>query len=291
MDKQFKSQQNFPRGIVVIVGLVLVLAGSNTRLAWQNYPFDTLVLVNGYALTESALDGAIRKLRARPSQPSMLDDRGVILQRLIDDELLLQQSKNLGLLTADPGIRKLLVRSAINDLIADSQSQFATDEQLKRFYGTHQSIFKTPKRIALELASFSTLTDAQVAYNKVAKGTSLFDAVAELQTGEMIELPLSLLPEHMLRRYLGASLTSKLMTINNHQLLPPFVLGDTAYAVNVVAVIPEQLKPFEEARTEINSEFQSRLRQQALSDSLSQIKSDANIQVSPEIMANFKVDH
>ena len=143
------------RIVLALIGLILVLVGSNTHFNLTNYPPDTLVTVNGYPITQSALRNAEKRIQPNSNDPMNPDDREFLLQRLIDDELMIQQAEHLDILTTDPGIRKLLVRSSIDSIIEDSRSIPISDEQLRTFYEDHKSVFQRPGRIRLKVASFS----------------------------------------------------------------------------------------------------------------------------------------
>ena len=110
------------RIVLALIGLILVLVGSNTHFNLTNYPPDTLVTVNGYPITQSALRNAEKRIHPNSSDPMNPDDREFLLQRLIDDELMLQHAEDVDILTTDPGIRKLLVRSSIDSIVEDSRS-------------------------------------------------------------------------------------------------------------------------------------------------------------------------
>ena len=77
-----------------------------------------------------------------------------LLKRLIDDELILQRAEELGILQADPGIRKLLARSAIDAIVRESQAVPVTESELIAFYNGHRAVFQQPQRITLQAAQF-----------------------------------------------------------------------------------------------------------------------------------------
>ena len=83
------------RIVLALIGLILVLVGSNTHFNLTNYPPDTLVTVNGYPITRSALRNAEKRIHPNSSDPMNPDDREFLLQRLIDDELMLQHAEDV----------------------------------------------------------------------------------------------------------------------------------------------------------------------------------------------------
>ena len=267
------------RIVLALIGLILVLVGSNTHFNLTNYPPDTLVTVNGYPITQSALRNAEKRIQSNSSDPMNPDDREFLLQRLIDDELLLQHADDLDILTTDPGIRKLLVRSSIDSIIEDSRSIPISDEQLRTFYEDHKSVFQRPGRIRLKGASFSNPEMAKDAREIVKKEVPFKLAIADTKIGELINIPSSLLPEHVLRRYLGSELAAVALSLSENQISSPITLGEYTYLIYVLTKEPEQQLSFDDSRLQVKSEYRSRHRQNALTNALTHLRKHSDIRV------------
>ena len=267
------------RIVLALMGLILVVVGSNTHFQLTNYPPDTLVTVNGYPITQSALRNAEKRIQPNSSDPMNPDDREVLLQRLIDDELMLQHAEDLGIFTTDPGIRKLLVRSSVNSIIEDSRSEPISDEQLKVFYEDHKSVFQRPSRIGLKVASFLNPEMAKDTWEIIKKEVPFEVAIAETKTGELINIPSSLIPEHVLRRYLGSKLTAVALSLSENQISSPITIDEFTYLIYVLAKEPEQQLSFDDSRLQVKSEYRSRHRQNALTNALTRLRKHADIRV------------
>ena len=272
------------RIVLALMGLILILVGSNTRFNLTNYPPDTLVTVNGYPITKSALRNAEKRIQSNSSDPMNPDDRELLLQRLIDDELMLQHAENLGIFTTDPGIRKLLVRSSVDSIIEDSRSKPISDEQLRTFYEDHKSVFQRPSRLQLKVASFSNPEMAKDTRELIKKEVPFELAIAETKTGELINIPSSLLPEHVLRRYLGSKLTAVALSLSENQISSPITIDEFTYLIYLLAKEPEQQLSFDDSYLQVNSEYRSRNRQNALTSALIQLRQDADIQVDQSLL-------
>ena len=272
------------RIVLSLIGLILILVGSNTRFNLTNYPPDTLVTVNGFPITQSALRNAEKRIQSNSSDPMNPDDRELLLQRLIDDELMLQHAEDLGILTTDPGIRKLLVRSSIDSIVEDSKSIPISDEQLRTFYEDHKSVFQRPSRIHLKVASFLNPEVAKDTGKIIKKEVPFELAIAETKTGELIDIPSSLLPEHVLRRYLGSELTAVALSLSENQISSPITFGEFTYLIYVLAKEPEQQLSFDDSRLQVTSEYRSRHRQNALTSALTQLRKDADIRVDQSFL-------
>ena len=272
------------RLVLALIGLTLVVVGSNTHFHLMNYPPDTLVTVNGYPITQSSLGTAEKRIQPNSSDPMNPDDRELLLQRLIDDELMLQHAEDLGIFTTDPGIRKLLIRSSIDSIVEDSGSKPVSDQQLRAFYEDHKSVFQRPSRIHIKVASFLNPKIAKDTGEIIKKEMPFELAIAETKTGELIDIPSSLLPEHVLRRYLGSELTAVALSLSENQISSPVTLGEFTYLIYVLEKEAEQQLSFDDSRLQVTSEYRSRHRQNALIDALTHLRNHADIRVDQSFL-------
>jgi len=244
------------RGIFAIAGLILVLVGSNTQIEHRNYPAHTLVLVNQKPITKATLTVARQRSTVLTNDTQQQDP--LLIQRLIDDELILQRAESLGVLEADPGIRKLLARSTINKINTESQSLPISESQLRDFYDNHQAVFQTPARFAVQAARFLTAEEAMTARRQILAGSRLSETVSSADGAVLMEMPRSLLPTHMLRRYLGTGLTDAILQLDQERLSQPIAQDGGLYLLHLLKQQPSQVIPFQQAQPDIIIECRSR---------------------------------
>jgi hypothetical protein len=286
MRKIAVNSSNSVRASIGLLGLLLLLVGSNTQLNWRNQPIDTVVLVNQQPVTESALKFARQRSDRFMIDVPVQDRDKQLLQRLIDDELILQRAEELGILRADPGIRKLLARSAINTVVRESQALLIKEPQLIAFYNNHQAVFQKPQRITLQAAQFDDLEMANISRNAVLLGDSLKKTVS-LVGGKILPIPVSPLPKHMLIRYLGISLTDLALGLSATQISQPILQGDNIYLLHVVENQPATLMPFEQVRETVMTELISRQRRDSLTMTLEELKQTASIQLNLSLLGQL----
>ena len=268
------------RGIAAVAGLVLVLVGSKSEVNWHQNPADTLVLVNQQPITQATLNTALVTL----GLPKNSSTQHSILQRLVDDELILQRAEDLGILQADPGIRKLLARSAIENITNDTKNLPVDKSALRVFYESHQAIFEESSRTTLKAFKFNTLEQASNARNHKLTGGQLDEVIGLIEGAQRVDIPLSPLPEHMLRRYLGVGLSSKIIGLAEGELSQPIRQKGGVYLVQILRVEPATVRDFELVRNEIATEIKSRSRDRALKDELLRLKQAAKIEVNTLIV-------
>jgi hypothetical protein len=270
------------RGIFAIAGLILVLVGSNTQIEHRNYPAHTLVLVNQKPITKATLTVARQRSSALTNDIQQQDP--LLIQRLIDDELILQRAESLGVLEADPGIRKILARSTINKINTESQSLVISESQLRDFYDNHQAVFQTPARFAVQAARFLTAEEAMTARSQILAGSRLSETVSSADGAVLMKMPRSLLPTHMLRRYLGTGLTDAILQLDQERLSPPIAQDGGLYLLHLLKQQPSQVIPFQQAQSDIITEFRSRHRQRALSEALALYEERADIRLNSSLL-------
>ncbi|MDB9734666.1 peptidylprolyl isomerase [Porticoccaceae bacterium] len=286
MRKIAVNSSNSVRASIGLLGLLLLLVGSNTQINWRNQPIDTVVLVNQQPVTESALKFARQRSGRFMIDVPVQDRDKQLLQRLIDDELILQRAEELGILRADPGIRKLLARSAINTIVRESQALLIKEPQLIAFYNNHQAVFQKPQRITLQAAQFDDLEMANISRNAVLLGDSLKKTVS-LVGGKILPIPVSPLPKHMLIRYLGISLTDLALGLSATQISQPILQGDNIYLLHVVENQPATLMPFEQVRETVMTELISRQRRDSLTTTLEELKQTTSIQLNLSLLGQL----
>ena len=286
MRKIAVNSSNSVRASIGLLGLLLLLVGSNTQISWQNQPIDTVVLVNQQPVTESALKFARQRSDRFMIDVPFQDRDKQLLQRLIDDELILQRAEELGILQADPGIRKLLARSAIDTVVRESQALLIKEPELIAFYNDHQAVFQQPQRITLQAAQFDDVEMANISRNAVLLGDSLKKTVS-LRGGKILPIPASPLPKHMLIRYLRISLTDLALGLSATQISQPIVQGDNIYLLQVIENQPATLMPFEQVRETVMTELISRQRRDSLTTTLEELKQTASIQLNLSLLGQL----
>jgi len=116
---------------------------------------DAVAWVNDRPISRESYENALQAVAGdRKSGTLREDDRERVLQRLIDQELLLDRAIELGLHERDPQIRNQLTTAMIDFLArrAEDEARAADDATLRAFYGEQRFRFEQSAqyRIAVE---------------------------------------------------------------------------------------------------------------------------------------------
>lgn len=257
------------RGLMALAGLAIALLSSDLNIPLFSENYDTLVSINQQPITLQQLNFASQRLTGTPADTLTPKQKNTIVTLLIDEELLLQRAELLGIAGTDPGVRKALARAVINQAVANVLTQPISPEQLEAFYRDHQTLFVQPLRMTLQAYRYTSLKEAQLA----------LAAVAPFQNRASL-LPLSPMPLHMLRRYLGSALTDSALALTSGQTSAPVIRPDGVYLLRIIAVQAEKILPLSEVQLQVEAEYRRRGRDTALDTRLRELRQQAQITVA-----------
>jgi peptidyl-prolyl cis-trans isomerase C len=198
------------RCLYAILIIVTILAAGSTYLAAQETPADKVAVVNGIAINRSSLDREVSLYKERSAsqgQPLSAEQMGkaksAILDRLVEGELLYQESKKQGIRVeakeiddrinelrkrfpndaeyksaiSKMGISEAEIRAqmerglAINQLIKIQVTDkiVVSDEESKAFYDSRPELFKQPEQVKASHILIKAAQDADEAQKKEAR--------------------------------------------------------------------------------------------------------------------------
>lgn len=133
--------------LLLAAGTVLGIAFgvvSALRESSQNdsaVPDDAIALVNGKSITKEDYTRAVAML-ANDKRTDIIDaDRAYVLNRLIDEELLIHHGIDIGLVESDRAVRKAITQAMLTAIVAEHTSEQASDDMLRAFSEENPSLF------------------------------------------------------------------------------------------------------------------------------------------------------
>ena len=164
-------------------------------------PPDVVAMVNETTIGRDIYDRAMNRL----AEPDSARAKAAILQRLVDDELLVQRGVELGMTESDSEVRSAIVNSLVASVTAEADAANPTDEQLQQYLADNAGRFSYTSK--LSVGAWQT-DDEPVAQEFVR----LLRAGDTTSTSDGIEavpgLPTGLVPVDTIREYLGPAITA-----------------------------------------------------------------------------------
>ena len=104
-------------------------------------PPDALAVVNGKRISADEYESALALVANDKRGAVTEEDRLLVLDRLIEEELLVQGGIVLGLVETNPAVRKVITQAMLDSIMAESVSEQPSEEELRVFYQEHLATF------------------------------------------------------------------------------------------------------------------------------------------------------
>ena len=219
--------------------------------------------------------------------PLKEEDRAFVLERMIEEELLIQRAKDLGMFSTNTMIRGAIVQQMINMIISENSLDIVSTSQLKEFYEANKGFFTSADRLRLKQIYFSdekggALERAQNAYLHLVQSNNL-DEIDSKSDETALEVPNTLMTLSKVREYIGPSLMQIAKMLKPGEFTSPKkVIG--GYKIIVLLERRDASPPdFKEIRDRVKSEYQKRKDDEALRDYLNKLKKWYEIDRQPKI--------
>jgi hypothetical protein len=232
-------------GAAAFLGLCLGLVSAVEDLRLQRLSYaGAAAAVNGRVVAQEDVDRALATLAQDTRSPLTAQDRMLVLDRLIDDELLAQKALSLGLGASDPNARKILIRSLIDSLIAASPPP--SDAELRAFHARNPALFARPVLLTVETRGERALPGSPMTIEK-------------------------------LKDYLGES-AETLRSAKPGEVRGPFVFAGAEVFLTIIRRDGGNALPFEAARPEVEARYVLERDGQRVRDYLAGLRRAAQIE-------------
>lgn len=268
-----------------LIGLLLM---ADSLVERSTEDATAVALVNGVPITAQRFSRALQRLvPGPPGGPGLVQARAV-LDRLIEEELLLQRGLEMGITDNDLAVRKSLVDAMIQKIVKESQ-RVPDEATLQDFYRDNRAYFAGTAALRVRRMVFrgdDRRARAEAAYKALEDQD--WNAVAEtLADTDFVQLPGSFMPVSKLRNYLGPGLTAQLEAMNVNEFSLPL---EQAGSLNILLLQdrqPATAPSYTAARELVLREYQRRADDAALRSYLQSLYDQAEIIIDWEFMAGL----
>src|SRR5262245_55368535 len=124
-------------GILIGVVTVWYERDPNTRAL----PDGAIAVVNGKPIREEDYARAVALVESDKRTAITDEDRVRVLDRLIEEELLIQRGIEIGLVDSNRSVRKIITQAMLASIAAESVSTQPSEDELRAFYAENPSLF------------------------------------------------------------------------------------------------------------------------------------------------------
>ena len=248
-----------PRWLLVAglaAGTALAAAGLKAGPAAPDLPPHAVARVNQHLILRDAWLRAVAAVASERRTPLTEADQRHVLDRLIDEELLVQHGVALGLVERDARLRSTLVSEVM--LAARPSADAAPDEAaLRRFYDEHRDFFAPAGRLRVQ------------AWRVAGGARQPFEPA----------IPDALLPPAKLQAYLGPALTAAALALTPGQISAPQPGAAGPVVLQLLEAQRGAALPFEQVREQVRAEARRRADEAAVRALLAELRTRTRVTV------------
>lgn len=273
---------------VAVAGLGLLEDGGTGS---RELPADAVAWVGEAVVSRSAFESALA-LVERDGRPGASDqERRRILERLIDEELLLQQGLALGLPRSDRKLRNDIVAAVLDAATASAADAEPPENDLREFYDANRPLFRGPAalKVAQVYVASASRTEAEAAARaaraagRLRAGEPLAAVRGELGDPPAVELPASLVPQARLRDYVGPAAARTAVGLEVGGISDPHKSADGYRVLVLLERRHDDGGGFEARRKEVLAEYRRRRGEEALRRYLADLRARTGIRRAADL--------
>ena len=261
------------------------LLGTDARRA--GLPDGVIASVNGTLLYVEDYQRLVEGVESDTREVASPDLRRRVLDRMIEEELLVQRGVELGLVESDRRVRADITQAMIQSIVVETEDEDPTDVQLRRFFAEEAGFFTQPGRVRVgqvflrvpAAADEAALrARAEEAQRRLVAGEPLERVRQELGDSEVSPIPDTLLPPAKLREYVGPTALRAVMELAPGAVSAPVRSGMGLHVFQLIEREEARVPPFEAVAEQVRAEWVRRAGDRALRRYLDDLRKDARVQ-------------
>ncbi len=276
-----------------VAGLAVAAWGLVGESATTGFPGDAIARVNDTVIREADFERLVAAVLQDMRTPDEAAARKRVLDRMIEEELLIQRALDLGLIHLDRKVRADLTASVITSVVSDIKASNPGEQELETFYNENKDYFTRPGRMMARQIFFRVTpkgkpvpeagpgqSRAEKARARLVAGDAFASVKDELGDFEISPLPAAMLPAAKTREYLGPTLLRTLSELEVGAWSEPVRSGTGIHVAQVVEREPARTPPLAAIREQVVIDWRRRQGDIALRTYLDELRMRANVEIA-----------
>ena len=252
--------------IILLIGVILGATLASISLVKEtNFRSegDWVAKVEEVEISRAKFSLLIQGLASDKRTPITQEDKAYVLERMIEEELLIHRARDLGMLSTNTMVRGTVVQQMINLIISDNNMKTVKESALKKFYEENKGFFTNADRLRVRQLYF-THSDVNKALEKANNAFEAllanenFAEVAKSASDSALQLPDTLMTLTKVREYLGPSLMKLAKKLQPGQFTKPIRVTKGYKIIYLVNREDSSTPEFQVIRDQVKSEFMKR---------------------------------
>lgn len=240
---------------------------------------DVVATVDGRPILREHYERAIAAVEADRRSPIDDEERRRVLDRLIEEELLIGRALELGLASRDRRVRADLAAAMLDVVRAGTDETPASLEELRAFYAEEAARFRRPPRFEIQHAFFASGEQDAEARRRAERAMASGELAASADVFGL-PVPAEPVPLSAIARLLGPTAARGIAELGEGETGGPFRGAGGYHVARVVARVDGELPPFDQIVEVVREEHARVAAERRLAELLAEERAGARIEVA-----------
>ena len=264
-----------------IIGTFLAIYSiMETNKNFSSLPDNIIATVNDKIIPSDKYQTIINLIQNDKRDELTKADREMALDRIIEEELLVQYAYKNGFLEADDLLRKSIVRSVVDSIVEQALSVVPAEQDLLKFYEVNRQTFAIDEKYRVVILSSKNQSD--IDEGKVI-WQSNYDLTLLRQTFKSIDrldIPTGFISKIRLGTLIGPLLRDKVLSLQVGETSQTL---KTIYGYSIVTLVDKKdrvIPEFKEISEIVLQEYKRQQREEILEELLKDLKRQSDIKIN-----------
>jgi hypothetical protein len=269
----------------LLVGAVVGLLAAAYGLLEQQKPDGPLAAnvvarVNGRTISRERFERAVQRAGLNSDQEISSGARVAVLQRMIEEELLVQRGAELGMIESDNEVRAAIVQSLIASVTAEADAANPSDAELTGFLQENVQRYTFANALSVDAWISDDEQSAQEFAARLREGEIQRYAGDDFGDVRPVPgLPTGALPIERLRMFLGPGISGSITGMADGTIAV-FARQNKWYIVRTNSHLESVVPGLETIRSQVLIDFRRGLADKRLRDYVEELQSRSDVEIA-----------
>ena len=264
-----------------IIGTLLAIYSiMDSNKNYSSLPDNVAAVVNDKIIPSERYQTVIQLIKNDKRDDLTDIDRKMALERIIEEELLVQYAYQNGFLEADDLLRKSIVRSVVDSIAEQSISVIPNEKTLRDFYQDNLPLFTIDEQFRIVILSSQNGSDINAGKIIWQDSYNIPLLMNEIGSIKKLEISSDFISKYRLGTLIGPLLRDVVLSLKLGETSEPL---ETIYGYSIVTLIDKKdrvVPDFKEINEIVLQEYKRRQRETILNDLLSDLKRQSDININ-----------
>ena len=247
---------------------------------FSSLPNDVIAIVNEKIIPSERYRTVIQLIENDKRDDLTEADRKMALDRIIEEELLVQYAYQNGFLEADDLLRKSIVRSVVDSIVEQSVSVIPDEDELQDFYQDNLPVFTLDEQYRVVILSSQNLPDIKTAKEIWQESYDIKKLEIDIPSIRQLDISSGFISKLRLGTLIGPLLRDVVLSLSIGETSKAI---ETIYGYTIVTLVDKKDKiipEYSDIKEVVLQEYRRRQRENILEELLSDLKRQSDIDIN-----------